>query len=660
MSKRKLFVLSKRQKRRILEKIKNNSILKSENLQPTFNHQSELEEKEVSTLSFCPNTTESVTNFDSSEDVEVNHFEEGVVHSSNRECFYVKNILNGNENGEFQSKLQKWSVLHQVTQNATSDLLKILKSHKCFSYLPSDVRTLLKTPKTTEVRDVPPGKYFHFGIEKSVQKVIHKCNLIFDSVVVQFNIDGLPITKSNNNAFWPILGCLSKSSEVFVVGIYEGKGKPNDINDYLHDFVNEAYHLCTNGIEIGDKIVPFKIEAFVCDAPARAYITQIKHFSGFYGCGKCIIKGKTVQDRVVFIKSDCELRTDSSFRNRLQPNHHVGHSNLEMLPIDMVKCIPYEYMHLICLGVTKKLLKIWTTGKGPLAPRYAIKISKKLVKLGQCFPVEFNRKQRSLKEVDRWKATEFRTCLLYSGIIAFKKHLPENHYELFMCLSIAIRCLSTKNPSSQDISYAESLLQYFVHLFKTVYGRVKISYNVHGLIHLAEDVRNFGCLDNFSAFKFENKLGQIKRLIKKSSFSLIQVHHRLVEQDQIQLENIIEQPIYPVLSRVQSDGSYIRAQFKNYILKTNLNNGVVLLRDKKIALINKFSADRKTFMCAIFLNPVKYFSYPCDSDFLSIFKVDLNSISEKSCLSYSDIQCKCVALKESKSNIVVFPLLHCS
>ena len=29
-------------------------------------------------------------------------------------------------------------------------------------------------------------------------------------------------------------------------------------------------------------------------------------------------------------------------------------------------------------------------------------------------------------------------------------------------------------------------------------------YNVHSLIHLAEDARNFGLLDNFSSFPFKN------------------------------------------------------------------------------------------------------------------------------------------------------------
>ena len=35
-------------------------------------------------------------------------------------------------------------------------------------------------------------------------------------------------------------------------------------------------------------------------------------------------------------------------------------------------------------------------------------------------------------------------------------------------------------------------------------------YNVHGLTHLAEDVKDFGPLDSNSAFSFENFLGQLK------------------------------------------------------------------------------------------------------------------------------------------------------
>ena len=48
-------------------------------------------------------------------------------------------------------------------------------------------------------------------------------------------------------------------------------------------------------------------------------------------------------------------------------------------------------------------------------------------------------------------------------------------------------------------------------------------YNVHGLVQLAEDASRFGCLDNISAFPFENFLGKLKRMVRKPSFPLEQV-----------------------------------------------------------------------------------------------------------------------------------------
>ncbi|CAG7731206.1 unnamed protein product [Allacma fusca] len=53
-----------------------------------------------------------------------------------------------------------------------------------------------------------------------------------------------------------------------------------------------------------------------------------------------------------------------------------------------------------------------------------------------------------------------------------------------------------------------------------------MSYNVHGLEHLAEDAAVLGPLDEFSGFKFENFLGYLKSLLKKPNAPLQQVHRR--------------------------------------------------------------------------------------------------------------------------------------
>ena len=54
----------------------------------------------------------------------------------------------------------------------------------------------------------------------------------------------------------------------------------------------------------------------------------------------------------------------------------------------------------------------------------------------------------------------------------------------------------------------------FVKTSPKIYGDKFVSFNVHCLIHLAQDVINHGSLDEFSAFCFENKLQIIKKHVR--------------------------------------------------------------------------------------------------------------------------------------------------
>ena len=44
----------------------------------------------------------------------------------------------------------------------------------------------------------------------------------------------------------------------------------------------------------------------------------------------------------------------------------------------------------------------------------------------------------------------------------------------------------------------------FVRHFSELYGTNMVGYNIHNLIHLADDVARHGPLDGISAFPFEN------------------------------------------------------------------------------------------------------------------------------------------------------------
>ncbi len=88
--------------------------------------------------------------------------------------------------------------------------------------------------------------------------------------------------------------------------------------------------------------------------------------------------------------------------------HHIGVSPFRNSPVGMVSQFPLDFMHLVCLGVVKRLLLLWL--RGPLTQcrlgnRITTTISELLVGLQSHLPREFLRKGRSLTEVDRWKAT---------------------------------------------------------------------------------------------------------------------------------------------------------------------------------------------------------------------------------------------------------------
>lgn len=75
-------------------------------------------------------------------------------------------------------------------------------------------------------------------------------------------------------------------------------------------------------------------------------------------------------------------------------------------------------MHCICLRVMRKLLNIWKNGFGNIRKlnfQKVLLLEERIIKIndGHFWPWEIARKPRSLKDLIHWKATEFRSFLLY-------------------------------------------------------------------------------------------------------------------------------------------------------------------------------------------------------------------------------------------------------
>jgi len=68
------------------------------------------------------------------------------------------------------------------------------------------------------------GIFYYFGLTNGLKATIGKNIFSDDTIVLHLGIDGLPLTKSTNSQFWPILCCIRNLTRpcLFLVGLYWG------------------------------------------------------------------------------------------------------------------------------------------------------------------------------------------------------------------------------------------------------------------------------------------------------------------------------------------------------------------------------------------------------------------------------------------------------
>lgn len=65
------------------------------------------------------------------------------------------------DNSVITQKFAKWTVENKITYTATNSLLELLRNDCNLSFLPKNVRTLLKTPVRTSILKCEVGYYCH-------------------------------------------------------------------------------------------------------------------------------------------------------------------------------------------------------------------------------------------------------------------------------------------------------------------------------------------------------------------------------------------------------------------------------------------------------------------------------------------------------------------
>lgn len=584
-----------------------------------------------------------------------------------------------------KKSLRNWAVSFNVSLVSLTFLLCILRLHKCFNNLPSDARSLLKTPYSVKMVPVEPGHYSHIGLARNLRYICEKMKECITNIELLINVDGLPLFKSSCNELWPILGKIinvpSVKSIIFPIGIYCGPGKPKSCTEYLKEFVEETKKLIRDGLCINDKVLSISIKGFILDTPAKSFLLNTKGHTGYYSCTKCTQSGVWLQNRMTFPELNAPLRSHEAFLQQEDEDFHCGETLLTTIPgLHFIHSFPLDYMHLVCLGVVRSIMYLWIfvpSHPQKLPSKIINEISSKLVALKSSMPAELNRKPRSLNEIKRWKATEFRQFLLYTGPVVLKQVFIKEYESLyyhFLSLSISISILLSPKFCINDdyCKYAENLLKHFVTTTMHLYGHQFITSNMHGLVHLVDNVEHFGPLDFSSSFSFENYLQNLKKMVRKGDKPLPQVIKRLSEiisSDSflIPSTNTDEFPKFakphfqgPLLNNSDPNRQYSSIQFSNYSIETTSPNSCCIFKCGSILLVENvvFCQERKRMVVIgrEFLQKTSFYSSPfLDSSDLGVHIVsNLSDLLEK---SVSHISGKMVLLPfEDKQ--VAFPLLH--
>lgn len=207
------------------------------------------------------------------------------------------NVSHGDEARAQQ--FRQWAVENQISHTALNSLLVILRQNYDAS-LPMDARTLLKTPanQSSLIKNMCGSQYYHFGLYKAVCDFLSRNDddtslQILENfrLSMKVNCDGIPLHRSSKAQFWPILvsfsceGLKTKHSPV-IVGIFYGISKPNNIDVYLKEFIDELESLSSR-CSFGNHLISIKVSCFVCDAPARQFLKQITSYNGYSGCERC-------------------------------------------------------------------------------------------------------------------------------------------------------------------------------------------------------------------------------------------------------------------------------------------------------------------------------------------------------------------------------------
>ncbi len=540
------------------------------------------------------------------------------------------------------SEFMSWWIASTGAKRKASNILLHYMKFKFNAQIPTDYRTLLRTPVNPVPFLMHPGSYIHVGVHRALYHLLSEVrdiqSMFTDAkVLMQFFVDGIRMTKSTKADAWVIMMSIRRKVKKRlrlvpkVIGVYYGDKKPEDFNQFLWPFVMELLDLIDTGIEFNNVQLKLEILNFVMDAPARCYCKQITGVNGYFGCDNCVEEGDYIEHRMTFLNMNAPERNDADYRNRVydDQDYHKMESVLELLPIDMIESFPLDYLHVLLVGVEKWLLEFTLYAPKSLSVRDHEVIKERVMSFRSTQPKEFQRNLRSfVEDLSYMKGTEFRTYVLFVGPLLLRGIISEEKISNLLKLQIA-SIIFTHERFNQYYEEADKLMRMFVEEFADLYHPRHGTYVFHSLCHMKKYVDIYGAWDNFSTFEFESYNSKVKDMLHGNVMPLTQITNRIIEIYQSTKNNFGNESHIAEVKDRQEDGTFLQLIYHDLHFNRALEgqNYILLKSGVSVKLISIFEDEVTSeigLIGASLQNCSSVFSNIVDTTRFNVFKCKLD------------------------------------
>ncbi len=376
-----------------------------------------------------------------------------------------------------------------------------------------------KEIETKGLRVIYTHYYVNLEEVKTLHEQSHKRAVNLENIDI--SIDGIPESKSSGLSIDVLSIRFEGCDNIYSIGIIHParKGLKGKDEILLRPFL----------AELEDSA--FKVKKVIADAPKRAVLQGLKSHAGTFGCQYC--KAAKVNGKFPSSTFRGRPRTDGETRmvaDALEAGEHVenpcgvkGPSPLKNIPgLDLIKDIPTEAMHLISLGVVRRMMRC-TFNVGPkLAvahkPADVEPLNRALARVKGIS--NFHRQPRVFDPAV-WKAEEYRNFVLgYWPVLS--ETAPRGTLKAWLLTVYIVRglCLpdALYNRLDRDAFETELFQRWYV-TYEKAFGVDQCTYNPHNFTHL-DKVRQLGPLSHTSALAYEDHYATIKQNYKAGTTSV--------------------------------------------------------------------------------------------------------------------------------------------